>query len=501
MAPEIDIPVIALDINASRVRAVSGPATEAPANMALESKHADLPLALSLQGPAPEVGRAGLALSRRLPHLACLNFLAALGSTRQWRYDRCRLDAEQALNLVLERLRPVCAPGRGLVLALPSYLHPGQVDLVVAAMRAAGFPLLGSVAAPLATALSSYTERPWFGTVIVVDADTHALTLTTLLVGDGQAQQVDTRVLPHLNVRVWKDRLLDAVADRCIRQSRRDPRESAAAEQGLYDSLEEALDACRQGRQVDLVIQAPHWYQNLVLQPEEFIRFCAPLHRPVVEAFEAILAATRADQAPRMVLMTEEAGRLPGLVAVLQKCFNDHAPAEDSSLPPDYGIDLLRETAGDTSLVMVLAPDAVARAAHALAPRFLRQELPAGHLDNRAPVPPPQSVQAGSPRLHFRGQDFLLNRPSFVLGRQPTCDLVFDSEAYPAVSAWHCEIICDHRTYILRDRSRHGTLVNEERITKPVPLRAGDWIRLGPDGPRLRFLGQAGDPRRLMTTA
>src|SRR5262249_22113092 len=166
MAPEIDIPVIALDINASRVRAVSGPATEAPANMALESKHADLPLALSLQGPAPEVGRAGLALSRRLPHLACLNFLAALGSTRQWRYDRCRLDAEQALNLVLERLRPVCAPGRGLVLALPSYLHPGQVDLVVAAMRAAGFPLLGSVAAPLATALSSYTEQPWFGTVI-----------------------------------------------------------------------------------------------------------------------------------------------------------------------------------------------------------------------------------------------------------------------------------------------------------------------------------------------
>src|SRR5262249_43137555 len=153
---------------------------------------------------------------------------------------------------------------------------------------------------------------------------------------------VDTRVLPHLNLRVWKDRLLDAVADRCIRQSRRDPRESAAAEQGLYDSLEDALDACRQGRQVDLVIQAPRWYQNLVLQPEEFIRFCAPLHRPVVEAFEAILAATRADQAPRMVLMTEEAGRLPGLVAVLQKCFNDHAPAEDSSLPPDYGIDLLR---------------------------------------------------------------------------------------------------------------------------------------------------------------
>jgi pSer/pThr/pTyr-binding forkhead associated (FHA) protein len=95
----------------------------------------------------------------------------------------------------------------------------------------------------------------------------------------------------------------------------------------------------------------------------------------------------------------------------------------------------------------------------------------------------------------------LLNRPSFVLGRQPTCDLVFDSDAFPAVSAWHCEIICDHRTFILRDKSRHGTLVNDQQISNPVPLQAGDWIRLGPNGPLLRFLGQAADPRQLMTTA
>src|SRR5262249_23607001 len=190
--------------------------------------------------------------------------------------DRCRLDAVQALDLVIERLRPDCSSAAGLVLALPAYLSIAQVKLVGTALRQAGLSVLGSVASPLATALSSYIEQPWLGTVVVVDADCHALTLTALRVGAGHAEQLETRILAHLNVRVWKDRLLDAVADRCIRQSRRDPRESAAAEQGLYDSLEEAIDACRQGKLINLVIQAPHWYQNLVLQPEEMVRFCSP---------------------------------------------------------------------------------------------------------------------------------------------------------------------------------------------------------------------------------
>jgi hypothetical protein len=492
--------LIALDWNASRVRAVSGPATGAPDSLPLDGNHADLPLALSLQGAEPEVGRAGLALCRRLPHLSCLNFLPSLDTTRQWHTDRCRMDAGQALQLVIERLRPVCSSARGLVLALPAYLSIAQVNLVAESLRQAGLPVLGSVASPLATALSSYIEQPWFGTVVVVDADCHALTLTALRVGDGHAEQLETRILAHLNVRVWKDRLLDAVADRCIRQSRRDLRESAAAEQGLYDNLEEALDACRQGKLVNLVIQAPRWYQNLLLQPEEMVRFCAPLQRPVVEAFEMLLASTKPEEGPRMVLMSAGAGRLPGLAAALQEAFNDLAPPEERS-SPDFGDELMRHTAVDTSLVTVLAPDAIARAVHALAPRFLREELPGDHLHTRAPVPPPQPLEAGSPRLHFRGQEFLLNRPSFVLGRQPTCDLVFDSDAYPSVSAWHCEISCDHRTFILRDRSRLGTLVNDQPITRPVPLRAGDWIRLGPDGPLLRFLGRSADPRRLMPTA
>jgi predicted component of type VI protein secretion system len=59
----------------------------------------------------------------------------------------------------------------------------------------------------------------------------------------------------------------------------------------------------------------------------------------------------------------------------------------------------------------------------------------------------------------------------------------------------------DRLGYLLRDRSRHGTLLNDRPMTNQTPLHAGDWIRLGPNGPVLRFLGQTAEQRRLMTTA
>jgi hypothetical protein len=493
-----DQSLIGLDLNSSRLRAVTAPATQAPRALSLEAGQEELPLALSLQARYPEVGRAGLALCRRSPHLACLSFLAHLNTPRQWATDRHRLDAGQALALVLERLQLSCPGSRGLVLAVPAYLTSGQIHVLVGAARKARLPVLGSVSAPLASALSAHAEHAWQGTAVLVDVDDHALTLMTLRASGGQAQMLDARILPHLNVRVWKERLLSAVADRCIRQSRRDPRDSAAAEQTLYEALEGVFDACRQGRMVELAVQTPHWYQNLFFQPEEVVHFCAAQTRPVVDALEAIRMATKPNEVPRVVFLTAAAGRLPGLVGALQECLRDLTPPEERESQGDSDADLPPDGASEPPLVAVLSPDGAARAAHALAVRFFHQELPAGHLDLRAPLLPPQAVDVGPARLQFRGQDFVLNRATFLLGRQPTCDLVFDSDAYPAVSGIHCEVVNENRRHVLRDRSRHGTLVNDQPVARQVTLSAGDWIRLGPDGPVLRFLGQAADPRKLI---
>src|SRR5262245_27682891 len=123
--------LVGLDLNATRARAVQGSASAPPRVLALDGVHRDLPVALSLEGRYPEVGRPGLALRRRLPHLACLDLLAYLGERHVWHAGRHRLYAAKALGLIFERVQPVFTGMKGLALALPSYLTPAQISLLL----------------------------------------------------------------------------------------------------------------------------------------------------------------------------------------------------------------------------------------------------------------------------------------------------------------------------------------------------------------------------------
>ena len=76
--------LIGLDLNASRARAVAGPRSHALSQLCLDGDQVDLPLALSLEGSSVQIGRPGVALSRRRPHLACLDFLPHLTTGKTW---------------------------------------------------------------------------------------------------------------------------------------------------------------------------------------------------------------------------------------------------------------------------------------------------------------------------------------------------------------------------------------------------------------------------------
>ena len=69
-----------------------------------------------------------------------------------------------------------------------------------------------------------------------------------------------------------------------------------------------------------------------------------------------------------------------------------------------------------------------------------------------------------------------LDRPILHIGRSPAADIVIDDAT---VSRRHAVIATqDGQTVLLDDRSRHGVLVNGERIGRAV-LRSGDVIHLG----------------------
>jgi hypothetical protein len=320
------------------------------------------------------------------PHLACQDFLSALGESREWIIGRHRLDACKALALVFARLQPIWNEARGAALTLPAYLTRMQAGLLATLAEKARMALLGSVRAPLAAAWTVYATEPWTGLALVIDADDHALSASTVLADNEQLFLQSSQSWPALSVRAWKERLLHLVADCCIRQSRRDPRDSASAEQALYDQLDNALDQWVHGKVAEMLIQTTNWYQNLFLQPDEIATFCDRLASKALDGIHDLFASEAARDALRLVLLTPTAQRLPGLAALLEKHF-----AEMGTMPPlepsgDFGEGLLQAHAGPVRL-HVLPPDSGARAAHELAARFQRGNLPRGFLDPSIPLP------------------------------------------------------------------------------------------------------------------
>jgi FHA domain len=504
--------VLGLDLNASRLRAVTAATGQFPLLLPLCPPLADFPLAISLEGRAPEAGPAGERLRRRLPHLACQNFLPHLAEPaatgRKWVAERFTLDSEQALALVLQRLQPVWFTVGAAVLSLPVYLTRPQVDLLTSLADQVRLPLLGTVTAPLAAALAAHAEQAWTGTAVIVDADENALTLSVVSAVDGHADLVDTWSLTHLGVEAWKGRALNALAEQCVLQSRRDPRDSPPAEQALYDQLDEVFEACHHGRMANIAFQTATWYQHLVLRPDQPVAYCAALVREAAGEIEGILCSSWPAGPPATVVFTAAAGKLPGLTAAVESYLDEYAPAADATglratlpLSEDFGEGLLEEEAQGPTGVVVLNPDAQARAAHLLAAAFESGDLPCGHLERSAPLPLPQAADAGPARLYYRGQEHLLGRGLFTIGRQPGCDVVFEGEAGKRVAARHCDITYERRRYVLCNRSREGTLLNDQLVVEPMALRPGDWIRLGSEGPLVRFLGQPVDLRGCLTTA
>ena len=489
--------LIGFDLNATRARAVHGPIQNLPAPLRLDGELRDLPMAISLESRTPEVGRAGTALCRRAPHLACFDFLAHLDQPRLWTAGRHSLDAGQALGLVFSELHIVCSRAKGVAIALPAYLSEKQALHVGRLAEQAGLRVHAAFPIPVAAAIAAQPLLPWTGLALVVDVDGAALTWSAVTVDAHKARLIECQAAPRLATGTWLNRLMENVADRCVRLTRRDPRQSADAEQALHDQLAALFEKEPESDRIDLHLQADQWSQHLMLHPADLAACCTPLVQQTLALMRGFLAKSTGNGPAAAVLLTPAAARLPGLVPALEEALGE-ATAKKSRKQADgeddFGDCLLLDDETAAAQIHILDDDAVARAAHFLAGRVSRGDVNRGYHEV-VHLPEGAFADPGPARLQFRGQELPLSDSIFTIGRASDCDLVFETELYPTVSAKHCEIVLDRRAYTLRDRSRHGTLVNDRPVPQQVALHSGDWIRLGPSGPVLRFLGQARQQR------
>jgi hypothetical protein len=376
--------VVGIDLNASRVCAVAvggGKVRPLPLDGSAES----LPLFIDCDRRTPEVGQAGYALVRKAPHTVCSNFLSALAQDRPFRAGRHTLTAEASLELAFAKVRePVAAESEAAALLLPTYLTQAQVAKAVQAAARARLPLRGTASAPLAVAAhravavlsgKPATQAPddgvipirppatGPGSVVIVDADEYALSAAIVSVERDAVRFLTAGCWPRASIKAWKDRYLDAISDRCVRLCRRDPRDSAEAEQSLFEQLDRAFDQSRAGHRVSLTVRTAHWYQDVILQPDDFDGLGAALAQTSAEGVWELVASAGLPVPPRLVWLTHEAGKLPGLARTVH-----HNTPEGTS-------------------VEVLPTGAAAHAGAALVPRLLAVELQRIHLDMVIPLP------------------------------------------------------------------------------------------------------------------
>src|SRR5262249_20051365 len=164
------------------------------------------------------------------------------------------------------------------------------------------------------------------------------------------------------------------------------------AEQSLYEQIDPILDVCRHGQMAEAAVQTTQWYQNLIVQPGELAAACASLVRQSMDSMSALQTAALRHGGTGAVLLTDAVARLPGLAAATEAIVNPPAAAETDP-DDDFGAGLLDAMHVERANLYLLAGDASARAAHALAVRWSRGELPLGRLD-LAPLLPPPSPDA-----------------------------------------------------------------------------------------------------------
>ena len=371
--------LVGLDLTSSRVRGVSVGAGKARP-LHLDGSAEELRLVVHLDRRPPEIGRAGVAIVRRLPHAAFAGFLPRLG---QPKHGRQSLTADAALGLAFDKMRGlVTADSDAAAVALPTYLTPPQVAKFVAAAEKAKLPLKGTAVAALAVAAHRAAallgdagpadddpDRPdWVvpirpqdagpGSVCVVDVDDTALTAAVVAVDEGEVRLLGSAAWPKLAGKLWTDRMLDAISDRCVRVCRRDPRDSAEAEQSLFDQLPDALDLAARGHPVTLNVRSVHWYQDLTHRPADLAGYCAGFASTAADGVRELVGSFGLPVPPRAVWLTAAAARLPGLAAAVYK------------------------GSAERTAVDALPAAAVAEAAAALAGRWRAGELPRAHLDS-----------------------------------------------------------------------------------------------------------------------
>lgn len=356
-----------------------------------------------------------------------------------------------------------------VLLVVPTYYETDQLGLLLGLAEECGMPVRAMVDAAAAASPKPYPGRQ----LVYADAGLHRVSVVDLE-QDGEVTAGAEQGLEATGLAKVTDSLAKRLAELFVFSTRFDPFHEAASEQQLYDLLPQCLETLR--GQDKAHVSLPHRDEAFELEVgrDQLLSVAHGFYRAVLQ----LIAASRRESASLVVQLSHRLARLPGLAAELSRL--DDAlvvsyPAGHAAIATLAGVGGIDPGEGQVKLLRHLA----------------WREEPAEALE-REPAPRaenPRGEPDAEPPTHvvYRGVAYPVDGRGMLIGRVATDGrrgIVLDGET-AGVSRSHCELVLRDGQLKLRDLSRHGTFVNEKRVSGEQSLRPADVIRVGSPGAEL----------------
>jgi hypothetical protein len=359
-----------------------------------------------------------------------------------------------------------------VVLAVPSYYGREQLGLLLGLAEECRMPVRAMVDAAAAASAKPYPSRQ----LVYVDAGLHRVSVIVLEQGAevtaGEERGLDATGLASVN-----DTLARRLAEIFVSSTRFDPFHEAASEQRLYDLLPQCLARLRSDEAAELTLQHEGDAFTIEVEREQLLAVVNGFYRALLQ----LISSSRESGASLVVQLSERLAGLPGLTDALSRLDDATVVALDE---------------GHTARAVLKGLDAIeaGNGPVKLLRHFAWRDVPAEDQTPRREMPAPREASdaetVAPTHVVYRGVAYRVDGEGIVVGRDNGGGrrAIVIEERSNGVSRTHCELVLRDGELRLRDRSRHGTFVNEKRVAGEQVLEPADVIRVGSPGAELQVV-------------
>jgi len=422
------------------------------------------------------VGEAAAAATRLRPVLATDRFWADLATDAMVQTVGSTVSHADLAHAHLSQLwNSIARPETQVVLAVPGTMRLPQIGLLLGLAKSIAMPVAGIVD----SAVAACADLPARATVLHLDIHLHQAVLTEMQ-GGSLLQRGRVEVTPRAGQTAMHGAWAQLISEAMVRRTRFDPLHRAESEQLLYERLPGWLQSLATQETINVSIETGSNSFTATLRREQFALAADAYYAQLVELVQA---GRRAGTSATLVL-SSRAAALPAL----------------------------RERfAAISGLELVTLPDTTPAASAAARvddigpgdPPALVTALPRRLPVATSAVPASRAVPHRRPRLASPTHVILESR-AHAIDEQPLVLGQGEADAAAAkarrlvltgrpagVSRSHCTLLRRDGTVIVRDHSRYGSFVNDERVDGEAVLGAGDRLRLGTPGVVLELVAVA----------